>query len=388
MNSGEPSWSTTTGDAPVPLTAFSRSSGEEMDVAQLLQRLARTDGQEWTSDWESVPEKWRMLAREDMECPSCFVLGAELVSEARERGSRRVIRQACFRFPMHRPLCDFAPGADSEPTSPENLVNFGAAKTALTRAVRLLVGAGIEMGAFSQRSIRDMREWFFTKKQANTFTVTLDPEAPHWWSELWRLTGSAHGTRPIALTPELAALDGFNWREEAQHRLHERYQSQIEAMRAGRLWLHKTAPRIAELARRHRAQIVFDPTPLREPYLQTVALATFITTHYLPIRRSVRGTVYEPASVILAFAALLLFVAGGDLDRSAALFGQIARGVSDADETRGNVIGLNPWHDFEAWNQLKMLQAGGFELVGATLPKDELAQIEVDLRSEFSALQR
>lgn len=106
---------------------------------------------------------------------------------------------------------------------PDNLVAFGAAKTGLTRAVRQLVGSGIQSGAFSQRTIRDMRQWFFAQKVHSTFTVKLDPQLPIWLEGLLHHTGELYGQLPISLTPEMAALPGFDWRDAALREYRARY---------------------------------------------------------------------------------------------------------------------------------------------------------------------
>jgi hypothetical protein len=158
----------------MPLTAYSISAQKEEDVGQVLQRLSAKFG-ECVASVEAVPESWRAFMRQDLQCPCCFVTGAELVKEALSKVSKTPVRQACFRFsnPRHRDHCDFD-STETANTVPENLVAFSDSNSAITKAVRELVGTGIELGLFSQNSIRDMREWFFTKKIQSTFVVTLD----------------------------------------------------------------------------------------------------------------------------------------------------------------------------------------------------------------------
>src|SRR5690606_22329053 len=143
--------------------AYSRSREMELDVEQLLDHLSSAAGV-GSSSPERMPEPWREHARTDLECPCCFVTGAEIVREAVSSTSGRIVRQPCFRFPgHHHSPCDYASG-DKDNVEPENLIRFGDAKSALTRAIRELFCTGIQMGAFSQRSIRDMRQWFFERK--------------------------------------------------------------------------------------------------------------------------------------------------------------------------------------------------------------------------------
>jgi len=369
----------------MPLTAFSRATGEELDVEQVIRRLAGTKEANTTALLlAGIPDAWRRVIREDMECPSCFTLGADLVRDGVSATvSKRVVRQACFRYPTHRPQCDFARPGVSGTSTPDNLVAFGSTKTGLTRAVRQLVGAGIQQGAFTQRTIRDMRQWFFEQKASSTFTVTLDPRLSVWLEALLCSTGGFYGLQPVALTPEIAALPGFDWRDAARRQLRARYRMHIEALVAAELRIWVAADRVADLAGRFQGEVVFDPSALRAHYLGTLQLATFITQNYEPVGRFVKvGRSHAPA--VLAFSALMLYVEDWNLDRAAALFGRIAMTAAKADGDLGNVMGLNPWHDFEAWQQLKALQELGLPMPeGVGTPAEEISAIEAALRRQY-----
>jgi len=57
--------------------------------------LAPNDSPKLAAQWLLMV---RVVIRDDMECPSCFILGAELVQEsASTQGTKRIMRQACFR---------------------------------------------------------------------------------------------------------------------------------------------------------------------------------------------------------------------------------------------------------------------------------------------------
>ena len=372
----------------MPLTAFSKATGEELDVEQLLLRFARDSGIDRNAlGPEGIPDAWRQAIREDMECPSCFILGAELVREGvSTQSTKRIVRQACFRYPAHHPQCDFTRPSFTGTTLPDNLVAFGSTKTGLTRAVRQLVGAGIQSGLFTQRTIRDMREWFFAQKVCSTFTLTLDPRLPVWLKDVLRQTGGYYGSRAVELTPDIAALPGFDWREAARRHFRARNLTYTEVMVAAELRIWATADRVAYLASRFQGEVVFDPSRLRAHYLSTVQLAAFITQNYEPIRRFARGAGREPhVPAVLAFAALALHVENWDLDRAAALFGRIARQAADADGDLGNVMGLNPWHDFEAWRDLKILQDLEINMPDkASTPVEEILEIEAALRYQYA----
>ena len=229
----------------MPLTAYSTLAQKEVDVEQLLNMLSGQLGSAVASA-DNVPERWREHIRLDIQCPCCFVRGAEVVKEAVARATGKPVRQACFRFvtPGHHEHCDFTLGASANEI-PENLVQFGQSNNKLTRAVRELVCTGIELGLFSQRSIRDMREWFFNKKIKSQFVVTLDPRFPR-WVESWS-RALAHGSvwlpKGVELTRDVAGIPGFDWRHEVARQLVDRFPLQSKSWRrfdsTGVLWARK-----------------------------------------------------------------------------------------------------------------------------------------------------
>lgn len=217
----------------MPLTAYSISEAKELDVEQVLHALSKKSKQPVLVAPDQILDSWREILRTDLECPCCFVTGADIVKEAVSRSSKKVIRQACFRFtsPGHRPQCDYATN-ESASFTPENLVEFGVANSNLTKAVRGLVCSGIQSGAFSQKTIRDMRKWFFEEKVKTSFRVTLDFEIPRWIDMLWRLAHSYRGQLPqgVVLTSEIAAMPGFDWSIESTRILGERYKTSSMVM--------------------------------------------------------------------------------------------------------------------------------------------------------------
>ena len=368
----------------MPLTAFSRRFEEELDVGQLLRRLSQAEGGRDGLELEAIPDSWRRIVSQDMECPSCFTLGAELVREGvSTQGARRVVRQACFRYPTHRAQCDFARPDASGVAIPDNLVSFGSPKTALTRAIGRLVGAGIQEGVISQRKIRDMREWFFLEKSAKSFTVTLDPQIPLWLARLRHQCGWVLGEAPITLTHDLAALPGFDWRAAARRMYAAQHAGVIEVMRTAGFGHGISEQRVSLLARKHHGEEVFDPAPLRQHYKLTIDLSRFIAQNYDPIgRNSKRGE--EPHTAALALSALLLFLSEWNMDAAAAVFGRIAKRAPSADENLGNVIGMNPWHDYLSWQLIRNLQALNLSMPeGGLSPQEDVDVIEAALRQKF-----
>lgn len=369
----------------MPLTAFSSSRELELDVEQLLDRLAVETDHAAPLKGEVIPEVWKVHISTDLECPSCFSKGAELVRAGRSKTDGQTVRQAYFRFPQspssagHHPFCDFS-GNVSAGFIPENLVQFSSPKDGISRAVRELVCKGIELKVFSQWDVRAMRKWFFEQKLSSQFTVTLDPRLPEWLESLqrYRSWSYRHELAGLKLTKEVLSVPGFDFQAAASMELTRRYQPILQAAHDKRIFLRGERGRIEKLAADFYGKPVFDPTVLRPHYERTRGVAEFICSNYAPMSRFVKE--HAPLSslknpkYLMAFAALLLFVSDWDLDVAVGRFAQIATSSVAVDESLGNVMGLNPFHDFSAWGTLKALQE---------LPPVEIPSIEV--KSEMDA---
>jgi len=357
-----------------------------MDVEQLLLQLAKRDGTSAVERFDQIPPHWRAEIEHDIECPSCFVRGAEIVSAARSRTSGQRIRQACFRFvsPGHHPDCDFA-GTDRQNAIPENLVDLSSEKSELTRAVRRLVCAGIESRAFNQKTIRDMRDWFFRVKQDSHFVVTLDPQFPLWAESIWRTISFWRRDEidDLKYIGALSTIPGFDWREAAKSVLRRRYEHVYEAIRQERCFADGVMARVSVLAMRYKGQTVFDPTVLQHKYSASESLAHFMARHYLPLRGKSGRLTMEIAPAVLALSALLQFVTEWHMPSAISLFVRLTAQAASADVTLGNVMGLNPFHDFSAWACLKRFQASDMLPPSDFDLKVELTKVEAELRAQY-----
>lgn len=368
----------------MPLTAYSISHPGERDVEQTLNWLSSKFGQPITEE-DSIPEGLRIYLRTDLQCPCCFVTGAEIVRSAVKSG--KASRQSFFRFttPGHRPHCDFGSPATAN-TIPENLVSLTESKSNLTRAVRDLVCTGIEKRIFSQISIRDMREWFFNKKVESLFVVTLDPRLFTWMSALQENYFLSSGALPtgVPLTSEIAALPSFDWRAEAARRVMESYPQHKANMKAvidlrGGMF-GDIGKRAQALAQRFHGRTMFDPAVLKDEYYKARSLADFIGHNYAPLKAA-KGN--SGSASVLALAALLLFIRGWDTSLAVSDFVKIVSEVGSANQNLGNVMGLNPFHDYEAWQLLKCMQNLPIVVPDNIDIKTERVTMESALRIQF-----
>jgi hypothetical protein len=371
----------------MPLTAFSITRTGEFDVDQILEKLGAETGQAYASV-ERIPDAWRAHLRADLKCPDCPVTGAEVVRAAVASKSGKPTRQSFFRFttPGHHPVCDYA-NPETANAVPETLVAFGESKSKLTRAVRDLVCTGIEMGIFSQGSIRSMRDWFFNKKVDSMFLVSLDPRTYPWISAVQENEFRARGALPqdVEITPEVAALPNFDWHAQAARLVQARYPQHEAIMRTLKderiAMFGEVGKRSESLARRYAGRSVFNPTVLASEYRKTQTLSEFIA-HTHPPLKAVKDA---GASSVLAFSALLLFGRDWDIGKAIADFARISPAVGAADQQLGNVMGLNPFHDYEAWAVLKKMQDLNIQVPDEIAIKAERIAIDVELRAKFGA---
>ncbi|TYQ14104.1 UNVERIFIED_ORG: hypothetical protein JN05_03509 [Zoogloea ramigera] len=371
----------------MPLTAYSISSEKEEDVEQVLKRLSTLFG-ECVSAAEAIPETWRAFIRQDLQCPCCFVTGAELVKAAYSTASKNPLRQPCFRFnnPKHRDHCDFG-STEKANTVPENLVAFSDSNSPITKAVRELVGTGIELALFSHKSIRDMREWFFNKKVQSMFLVTLDPRFPKWMHSLYREKFYSKPGKEVELTLGIVASPKFSWRAAvAREQLlrHPEYRAFSEAFHKKPNPFFLEYSRMGTLARRFQGRSAFDPSMLEEEYEKTCELARFIAINYKPLKLTTSNKVINVSSV-LALAALLMYVRDWNQDFARADFMKIVGAAGSSNQELGNVMGLNPFHDFRTWQALKAIQEFGVQVAEYVDLKAERVAIEQQLRAKLGA---
>lgn len=245
----------------------------------------------------------------------------------------------------HHRFCEFH-GADHEQRQSENLVDFGNAKTQETRLIRTLVCKGIEQGVFDQTAIRAMRQYFFDLKAQHRFPIVIEPAAIDWLVRLQR----HRSYQRWVFHPVQAQLPGFDWKQAALHEFTEQFSDLFDRL-SGRYAGEAKACATALVMRFH-GQEVFNPAALKPSYDLTVRFAMFVAQNSgLDFRRS-KPEEYRwkgaPPS-LLALCALILFVTDWDINVAIGKFAQILAAPEPADPLLGNVLGLNPFRDYTAW---------------------------------------
>lgn len=373
------------GDNAMATTAYSQHYSRELDVDQLawlLVGLAPVVGQ-------SAPEidpKWNTWILSDVRCSSCGRSGAHVVRSARSRQSRKIIRQSHFRFvsqdgsDAHHPLCEFCGADENLIKQPEGLVDLSSERSAETRLIRELVCKGIERGLFGQTHIRAMRQWFFDLKASSRFAVETTPNELEWAKRLRRHPHYHRWT----FHPSQAEMPGFDWGAAARYAFTEENLHLFDLVGP----MHGETSdwrRAEELARRYHGEEVLDVAILRPYYEKAVTLCLFVGKNSGLKFSSMDPDQYRwkgPPVPLLALCALTLFVSDWDMNRAIGVFSAILSAPASADLSLGNVIGLNPFHEYTPWSLVAKAREVARQSVGDLHYPGRLATIEARLHEE------
>lgn len=377
----------------MPLTAFSREAGRELDLEQWL----GLNGFAVENDpaLSNVPGDLRSKAATDIECSSCGVLGATIVGRAHSRASGRAVGQGHFRFrgpdgsSLHNPLCDFFD--EKKVTGSEYLINLASDRSDLTRAVRQLVCRGISAQLFSQRDMRDMRLWFLAEKTKHTFVMDITPEDLQWCADMDAVRSPGLAFAYSGFRPEHGSLPGYDWKRAAGLEWARRNGELCSLAARMRAPFHRlSVERPKKLAMQHFGQTVFDPSHLQSQYEAARSLAQFAGTYLfdggpakMPAALKRFPSEWGPTGhAMLALSSLLLFVSAWDLDDAASLFVQLRTSPAAEDLLAGNLIGLNPFHDFEAWRTIRAARLIKTQRTDARPVPQQVEEIALELQAQ------
>jgi hypothetical protein len=228
-----------------------------------------------------------------------------------------------------------------------------------------------------------MRQFFFETKISNRFTVDVAPEAMDW---AWHLRRHTHYRRWV-FHPVQAELPDFDWKTAAHDQFTEENLELLELART-LPFFNRPPDRVRELAARYNGQSMFDVRQLETFYASSVDLAYFVARNTSIHFGSKRVDYYHldgPPPALLAFCTLLLFVSQWRTNEAIGKFAKIVTAPEPRDVTLGNVIGLNPFHNYASWRfimgtrEIAVRSSKGFDYPG------QLKSIEARLRQQYRA---
>ncbi|MHB4798121.1 hypothetical protein ACYB50_19810 [Klebsiella pneumoniae] len=328
-------------------TAFSKSLQKEVDPEQYMELKGLDEG--------SV----HAVAREDVICPICKVGGGTFVRASRSEGYNK---KAHFRFAGengegHHPACDFYGDRLSVEVS-QHLIRFTTDRTKYSKVIRKLVCAGLQEGIFTQENMRQMREWFFNKRKKSSFEILLDEEDLGWLEYIAdirfsHLAWTDSDILPFA--PIQATVPGFLWRRAIDIETVRVHQATLQKLRELSVFKRDISS-ILEHQTKNRGRMILDPELLEVEIRKTLKLTAFIRENYVEFKSKTVNEKSYAEDKFLAFAALLLFVSGWDIDTAIGKFSTIARVREVDDMLAGNFIGLNPYLRYDVASAVKRLQ--------------------------------
>jgi hypothetical protein len=137
------------------------------------------------------------------------------------------------------------------------------------------------------------------------------------------------------------------------------------------------------LAAQHFSQEAFDPRVLESHYAAALDLATFVSMNGEIPWGKIKPVAYRwqgAPGPLLALSALLLFVSNWDPAEAIRKFAAIAGSPTPSDLTLGNVIGLNPFHDYPGWKAVRLASSIPTDRPGGFNYFVELKAVEDSLR--------
>lgn len=370
----------------MPITAYSKDAAREVDLEQWL-----TLNQYSIKDdplLERMPAELREKATRDIECCGCRAHGAMLVAVGRQRGVGRSVSQGHFRFGTagganpHHPLCDFY-FDEQAPRNADHFVNFASDKSTFTRVVRDLVCRGIRAGHVGQGDIRRMRLWFLDEKTAHAMPLDVTPELLNWCVDM----DAARFARELPFQPEHGQMPGFDWAEAAKSEWRRRNAELFDERPMRVHFRSETIERALKLIELKGGATVLDPTGLREKYEAVVQLSEFAALYIYHLVGTRPKTYWRIEGLksagrgLQALCALLLFMNNWDIAGASSAFARLTALPPAVDGTEGNVMGLNPFHDYEAWQILHVARQVAARRTDARSVSEQIGAIKTELHT-------
>ncbi|MEN4637328.1 hypothetical protein ABEG70_19870 [Pantoea agglomerans] len=336
------------------ITVYSKRFKRELDKVQ-LERL-------YSESHLYEKEDFRSFVYTDAECPVCNVSGAYFVSEGFSTKTKKMVRQAHFAFrksngeDAHKVFCDHYKGSDRiKDSAGEAFTNLNRKDNSdVTKAVRELVCRGIENNMFSQEDIRNMRQWFTELRESGTQLIDYSPHIVNLVrAAIYYRSDNQEYVFDINKKDE----QWFNIDEEVYKSLSYKYPSVLidlfyennkNFLRAIQgSTITKQAHR---LIRKDNGQHVYDRRVLNDKYNDALDLALYIARRHENLTRKFsRKNDLKKASQLLAVAALLLFISEWDMNTAIEKFQKLVEAGQSILPDAGNVIGMNPFIHYDAW---------------------------------------
>lgn len=336
------------------ITVYSKRFKRELDKEQ-LERLYNENALYEHQDF-------REFVYTDAECPICNVSGASFVSEGYSSKTKKKVKQAHFAFrktsgeDAHKVFCDHYKGLDPiKDSAGEAFTDLNRNDNSpITKAVREVVCRGIENNMFSQEDIRNMRQWFTELRESGTQLIDYSPHVVN-------LIRAAIYYRPEKRGYEFDINKKnerwFNIESEVYKSLSQKYPAIIIDLSDDKNMafvnaIHGTTitKQAHKLIRKDKGHRVYDRRLLSDKYNDALELSLYITRRHNDLfRKFTRKSDLKKSSQLLAVSALLLFISEWDMSTAIQKFQFLVEAGQSKLPDAGNVIGMNPFIHYDAW---------------------------------------
>ncbi|KAE9650742.1 hypothetical protein EJD88_21640 [Pseudomonas sp. PB105] len=367
----------------MPKTAYSIRYGMELDANQLVSLYTGQSIEASDEILKDIPPSIRTLVGVDVLCSSCGVSGAIIVSGAHSKSSKAQIRLAHFRFKgddeedTHREFCEFSNTDDDTPKLGGD-VKFEKPRTNEQRAIRSLVCKAIELKVFSQADMRSMRQWYFDTKTADCYQMEITEKPFIYLNQLFRTVGWGAGEE-YRHHPSYGEIPGYDWNYAAFARLTQKNKVVRDALRG--MGGTGSISEALRLVSKFQGRKIFNVTALEPYYKKTIELCAFASRHV--IKKSKIQRYASASNELLAFCSLLLSTSSWSVESAIDSLVKIARAPEPTDLLLGNIIGLNPFHEYDAWRLIKVVSEiqGDFDFSETVL--QQVANIKSSMKAEY-----
>jgi hypothetical protein len=184
--------------------------------------------------------------------------------------------------------------------------------------------------------------------------MDISPDALRWTSQLSRLF--IDHKDELSFNPIHGELPFFDWRNAAINEFVKENRVLIK-MAYTRWWGYghkKLEEKTLSFVEKMQGKSVFDVTQLESEYQETIQLARFIVRNLSLINNKTSNLLNNigrgiSTGAVVAFAALLLYISDWKIDAAISKLVEIDHAPDPTDKNLGNVIGLDPFHDFVVW---------------------------------------
>lgn len=326
------------------ITVFSKKFAREVDALQYFSLIGHDVQKD--SELNIISDEERRIVKEDIQCPSCGVLNATIVSGV--KGHRNTsLRQPHFRFidkngnESHNDFCDLKtikPFKDQ--TSHYESFSFKKSNSDVTRIIGMLVSNALSNKIIKASDIVEFRQWHFNIKKNNIVHVNFASNKLHPYF-VYRCRHDLDLN--AALSPTIDSKSVIN--KLALDMVVASDQSTLKKIAEQPNF--KVKERELEKFFKNGGKFIFDVRKIIKEYYLVNMLGNAILNSFHFSLCGVRDK-----SALQAFCGLLLYINQWSVEDSIDMCNEIIKTRVIEPAELGNIIGLNPFYKFELYSTI------------------------------------